>query len=180
MSSFLVSYCLVFSRLTIGFAFVLSSLDKVLNFAAFEQAVANYQILPRPLVKTSALLVLVGQVTVVTLLFLGGRFLTFGFSLAIALLFGFCIVLSSVLTRNLKIPCHCFSLTEKSVSLYTVLRSVGFFVCALVGWVARWMMPLGTQTSLSAVEFGFLGLMAVGFVVLWIHLSGIMEILSTF
>ncbi len=178
MLAALLPYFLAFSRIGIGLVFAASSIGKLRNFPAFERAIANFQILPRQVVRFSACLFLTGELAVVALLPIGGRFLAIGFWLAIFLLLIFCVALLSVLARGIQTPCNCFGSSQRPVSAYDMWRNVGFMVCALAGLVSLSALP-GTRANLSMVELGLLGLMAVVFVVLWAHLGEFLELFST-
>lgn len=178
MRGLLMPYLLAFSRLTIGLVFAWSSIGKILKFAAFEQAIVNFKILPGSLVRGFAFLVLTGEIAVVLTMLLGGTFLTIGFSLAILLLLGFSIALLSVLARKIQTSCHCFGPSERPVSPYDVLRNVGFIGLAVVGWAAPSTWP-GVRPELGVLELAFLGLMAAAFTAVWTHLKSIIELLRT-
>jgi uncharacterized membrane protein YphA (DoxX/SURF4 family) len=175
MSAELASYALLFSRIVTGFVFGLSGIGKLRDMRAFEQALESFRVLPAGLARVSAYLFVIGELTVVALMLLGGRFLLPGFGLGVLLLLIFSIALLSVLVRRLDTPCNCFGPSDKPVSYFDLLRNAGLIGCALLGWIS---LP-GGQTSLGVAEIALLGLMAVTISTLWIHIGELAESFRT-
>lgn len=121
-------------RLALGIVFVYASVDKILNPAAFAQAVYNYQILPDLLINLTAI------VLPWTELFLGlclilGLWLPGATFLSTLLLITFFGALLFNTARGLNIDCGCFSSTDGTLSDISigwyVLRDGGFLLLAL-------------------------------------------------
>lgn len=176
MSGVLSLYSLTLSRMVIGLVFSISGIGKLSDLSAFERAIVNFQILPKGLARLSAYLFLMGELAVVMPMLLGGWFLKPGFLLAFFLLIVFCAALLSMLIRGIQTPCNCFGVSQKPVSLYDIVRNVGFIGCAFVGWES---LPIVPTTQASLVELAFLGLMALAFVTLWSSLGEVAELLHT-
>lgn len=173
----LAPYSLTFSRIAIGIVFAASSLGKIRSFAAFEQAVKDFQILPAQYVRASSYVFLAGEIVVVLLMLLGGKlFLTLGFLLAILILCVFCIALLFVLARRLSVPCNCFGSSQKPVSPADLWRNVGFLACAVVG-IGSLTTLSDTTMDVNLIETGLLAMMAIVFVVLSIYLGEVIEVL---
>jgi uncharacterized membrane protein YphA (DoxX/SURF4 family) len=115
-----------------GGVFLYASYDKILNPAAFADAVYNYQILPDAAVNLAAL-------TLPWLEFLLGICLIAGFWMpgATAISTGLMLVFIASLVynqmRGLDIHCGCFSTetTEGPAGIWTVLRDVAFLAVAV-------------------------------------------------
>jgi len=166
------SYLLAFSRIVTGFVFALSGFAKLRNFQAFEQAISNFRVLPKNFEKPSAFLVILGELTVVLGMLLGGGFLLPAFWLAFLLLLVFSIALLTVLFRKLQTSCNCFGVSDKAVSGFDVVRNLGFMICALAGWLS---LP-NAQANLETFKCILLGLMAITFSVMWIKLGDLAEL----
>jgi hypothetical protein len=174
----LLSYLLFFSRFGIIIVFTASTIGKLRNISKFEQAIANFQIMPRKYIRIITYIVFLGEIATVSSLIMGGMFLSIGFLLAIFLLLVFSATLLSVLARGIQTPCNCFGPSQRPVSIHDVWRNISFIVYTLAGLVA--LLILGSsQIKLSLVDLGLLGLMAVVFVVLLAHLSDFVELFST-
>jgi hypothetical protein len=110
-------------RLALGIVFVYASVDKILNPAAFAQAVYNYQILPDLLINLTAIVLPWME------LFPGATFLS---TLLLVTFFG---ALLFNTARGLNIDCGCFSTTDGTLSGtsmgWYVLRDGGFLLLAL-------------------------------------------------
>ena len=175
MPDALAPYSLTFARIALGLIFAASSLGKFRDFSAFEQAVENFRVLPRQLVRACAYMFLGGEIVVVGLILLGGKlFLMLGFLLAILLLSVFCIALLTVLVRRLRVPCNCFGSSQKPASPADLWRNVGFLACAFLG-VASLTALTDAALIMSLGEAGLLGMMAVVFVALSVYLGEMIE-----
>lgn len=165
------AYLLAFSRFVTGFVFGWAGISKLRDFSAFERAVANFNILPKTLVKSVAVFFISGELVVVALMLLGSQYLPAGFCLAGSLLLTFSAVLVSVLIRKLQTPCNCFGASAKPVSQSDVIRNAGILGCALIGFFSA-----NTNGDLEVTESILLALMAVTFSVVWIKLGDLAEV----
>ncbi len=168
---FVLSFC----RIVIALVFGFSSVKKMMNMAAFEQTIIQFDILPRSITRAVALLFLVGECVVALLVTVGGPFLKPGFYLSILLLSIFCTALISVLRRHIRTSCNCFGSTKKMVSAIEGWRNVGFIVCACAGCIIL-AEPNTSQAYLSPAEWGVIGLGAAVFWFLWLHLDEIVQL----
>lgn len=121
-------------RLALGIVFVYASVDKILNPAAFAQAVYNYQILPDLLINLTAIVLpwmelFLGFCLILGLWLPGATFLS---TLLLITFFG---ALLFNTARGLNIDCGCFSTTNGTLSDISmgwyVLRDGGFLLLAL-------------------------------------------------
>ncbi len=171
-------YLLAFCRVAIGLVFVLSSFSKVRNIAQFQQAVFDFHLFSRRLSTLAALLFLGGEFAVVLLIAIGGPLLLPGFALAILLLCIFCVALVSVLVRKLHTSCNCFGVSEKPVTAADLWRNVGFLLCAGGGCEAE-IWTRGGQGGLEWIAWLLIALGAGVFVMLWIQLGEIVQLLRS-
>lgn len=97
-------------RLILGSIFILASVDKIYDPAAFAQVVHNYQILPDELINLTAIL-LPWIELIVGILLMGGMWLPGAATLANALLGAFLAALVFNAARGLNVHCGCFGST---------------------------------------------------------------------
>lgn len=175
LSAMTLPYILAFCRVVIALVFWLSGASKVLDVAQFRQTIGNFNVLPRAFSGVAAILFLGGEFSVAILVIIGNSLLIVGFFLAIFLLLLFSIVLISALIRKIRTPCNCFGINTKQVASFDVWRNVGFILCALSGYgVLVWAKK--PERSLDLLEWLFIGLGAVSFVVVWMHLAEIVQL----
>ena len=119
-------------RIFLGATFLYACYDKILHPEAFAEAVANYRILPSPLVGLLA-------VTLPWVELFCGLFLILGLFIRSSALIGslmffvFSIALSSAVLRGIDIDCGCFSVTDgdHTVNVGLILRDLGYLVFSL-------------------------------------------------
>ena len=169
-------YVLAFCRVVIGVAFLVSSTSKVIDFPGFKEAVRAFRLLPTQLSSSAAFLFLCSEVAVVVLLVLGGSFLLPGFALAIGLLSLFSCALVTVVIRRIRTACHCFGPGSKEVSLVDVWRNLGFLACALVGCLMMIWTKADLLQKVNLLEWVFIGLGGVAFLVIWTQLGEITQL----
>jgi hypothetical protein len=172
MSDYLF-YIQSFCRFTIIIMFSISFIGKAQNLQQSEQAIINFDLIPRSLARMATYSLLISEIIVVVLLLLGGTWLGLGFALTIVQLVVFSAALASVLKRKIQTPCNCFGSSEKLVSGYDLVRNGGFIICALVGLVS-----LGMESSmdLSLIETGLMAVMAIPVVIIWINLGDLVQL----
>jgi hypothetical protein len=169
-------YLLAFCRVVIGLVFVVSSISKARNLAQFRQTISAFHLLPERFSGVTALLFIGGEFAVSFLMFIGGPLLLPGFSLAISLLLLFSLALGSVVARKIPTSCSCFGASTKPVSPFDVGRNVGFLLCALGGcFVLIWTQ--NSQVTLSLPEWLLTGLSAGVFVIIWLQLGEVLQLL---
>lgn len=166
----IVIYVLIFCRIALGLLFIISFLGKTPNLTLFERTITGFGILPERFSRIATLVVLMGELTVILFLALGGPFLGPGFGVAAVLLLVFSAVLGSALARKLETPCNCLGPTEKPISRYDLWRNGGFILCALMGLVIL-ALPGRGPVNLSLVEWVLVGLVAAVFVAVWTQIG---------
>lgn len=130
-SSFLVESLILVIRLILGGIFVYAGIPKILNPAAFAEAVYNYQILPGFLINFVAI-VLPWMEVVVGGLLITGLWLPGALFSYILLMTSFIAALSFNVVRGLDIHCGCFSVEGGHlINIWTVVRDFFFLVPAL-------------------------------------------------
>jgi hypothetical protein len=106
------------ARIVIGFIFLYSFVTKLRDFAAFEGAIANFQLLSSSLYRSAAIGFMMGELLIVVAALFGGSWLYLSYGLAIVLLAVFIYALNSVLKHNIQTSCNCFGTSEQKVSPY--------------------------------------------------------------
>jgi hypothetical protein len=161
----------------LGTVFAISLAGKMINLAAFEEAVENFRILPIWLIPPAITVFLLGELGVVVLLLWGRELLLIGFILAVTLLAVFTVALISVLVRDIQTTCNCFGVKPREpVSVYDVIRNIGLIACGVWG-IATLLTTRSLPPSLSWLEWGFITLTAVGIALLWLNLNDILKII---
>lgn len=120
------------ARWVLGVVFIYASIHKILDPAAFAEAVYNYQILPDGLVNLTALVIPWLELFLGVFLIIG--FWMPGATVLSALLFmTFMAALAYNLARGLDISCGCFSTSPaaETIGVRTVLRDGIFLVVSL-------------------------------------------------
>jgi hypothetical protein len=169
-------YLLEICRSVIALLFSISLIGKVFNPRVFSRSVERFKLIPRQLVPLAALLVLSGEAATVLALALGGRLLLAGFVLALALLGVFSLALSSVLRRDIQIPCHCFGASTRPISRYDLWRNAGFVLCALGGCGLAVSAPGHVSQGVSLAAWGIIGPASAVIVAVWSQLGEIMQL----
>lgn len=168
------SYTLAFCRVAIGLLFLISGGSKLLNIAKFQQTVTHFRLFPARMSPILSLVALVGEISVVLFLAIGGQLLLIGFLLAIALLLIFCAALISVLARSIQTSCNCFGTSEKPVTRVDIYRNITFILCSLIGFV---LITQGTRSEQIEPGMWLLsGVMAAIVVMMTISLDEIMQL----
>ena len=105
----ILSAIAIIIRLLLGFLFLYSALDKILDPAKFAEVIYNYRLLPVELLNICAMIVPWIEITIgITLLL--GVWLTASALLLSGLTIVFIGLLLSAIVRGLNIECGCFSL----------------------------------------------------------------------
>lgn len=124
----MLPYLLMFCRIAIGVTFAYSFLTKAQDVNQFARTIANFKLLPSQLSKPAATLTLIGELTAIALMAVGGRLLPIGFGLAVLLLLVFTVALVWTLVRNIQTPCNCFGASRQPVTAYDLWRNLGFLL----------------------------------------------------
>jgi uncharacterized membrane protein YphA (DoxX/SURF4 family) len=119
-------------RLAVAAVFLYACLDKLAHPDAFAQNIANYRLVPMPLLHTFAWLLPVAELVVAIALVIGWQ--TRGASLlAAAMTTVFIVAIASALIRDLDISCGCFHTGDGStVGRDLLLRDLVLLAGALV------------------------------------------------
>lgn len=118
-------------RLIIGGIFIYASADKIINPRSFAQAVANYKILPGPLINSVALFLPWFELICGTCLVLGFFKRTVSILLT-GLLALFISALIFNLARGLDINCGCFGSTESTLAEALLKDLFLLFPCIVI------------------------------------------------
>jgi len=171
----MLPYLLLFFRLTIGLLFIYSFLGKVRDVDQFAQTITNFKLLPERWSQLVALLFLMGELTVVVFVLIGGQWLSVAFGLAIFLLTAFTAALASVLVRNIQTTCNCFGSDEKPISHHDAGRNLGLLFIAAAGF---WMSSLSVQTGggITVTETVLMSLAAIIFLLIWLNLRDVLQL----
>lgn len=160
---------LLFCKSAVGFMFALSSLNKVINFSRYIDTVSLFRLIPETFVVWAARLILVLEILVVVSLFTKP---VSAFWLASALLLAFSVAIASAIVRNIETSCNCFGTRDRPISALDLLRNFGLLCCSCGGgWLATTEPEAAIASPLFNSEIS--GLIAFGFVLVWIHLSEI-------
>ncbi len=135
------------SRLSLGIVALLSSLPKLRRPSAFAQRVAEYELLPSPIVRiVSAALILAEAFLAVA--FLTGLLIDVALPLAIVTLVIFIVAVSANLRRGRTIRCGCFGDGNEQISSLSIARLLLLLTSVLFLTALR---VAGGATSLGAV-----------------------------
>ena len=120
------------ARWVLGVVFIYASVHKIIDPAAFAQAVYNYQILPDGLVNMAALVLPWLELFLGVFLIIG-LWIPGAAVISTLLFLTFMAALSYNLVRGLDISCGCFSTSpsEESAGIGTVLRDGMFLVVSV-------------------------------------------------
>jgi len=118
------------ARLALAAIFLYAAATKLPDMAAFAKDVANYRLLPGPLVPFAAAVV-VGIELVVGLALVTGLWARAAALVASGMLVLFVAGLSQALLRGIDLRCGCFG-GDEAADWWTVLRDVAMLVPALV------------------------------------------------
>jgi hypothetical protein len=135
----------------------------------------RFQLFPQRISHYVAILILLGELSVIVLLLNDGDLLTYGFLLALILLIQFSIAIRSVLVRGIETSCNCFGSSQKSVTIYSLWRNVIFIICSVVGFI----VSLGQYTNYIntfSLELAVLGLISLTFIILTINIEDIAQL----
>jgi uncharacterized membrane protein YphA (DoxX/SURF4 family) len=124
-------------RWVVGGIFLYASLDKLAHPDAFAQVIANYRMVPMPLLHAFAWLLPIVEAVTGAALILGWR--RRGASLlAVAMTVMFTVAIATALARGLDISCGCFNTTGgHAVGRDLLLRDLVLLAAALVPLLTR-------------------------------------------
>lgn len=120
-------------QIGLGLLFIYASLDKIWNPGLFAKSIANYRILPLPLLHISAI-VLPWLELICGLALIVNRYQRAAYTLIGGLLLIFIFAILSALARGLDFNCGCFSVDDEASNLGTrkVFQNIGLFVSILL------------------------------------------------
>jgi uncharacterized membrane protein YphA (DoxX/SURF4 family) len=117
------------ARLALAGLFLWASATKIPDMAAYAESVANYRIVPPPLVPVAAAALVGVEIVAALALLVNGWARSAALVLA-ALLAVFTVGLASALARGIDLACGCFGGTDVA-TWWTVLRDVVLLTLAL-------------------------------------------------
>lgn len=123
-----MSAALALLRIGLGALLLWAALTKIPDMGAFAETVANYRLLPAPLVPAVAAAV-VGIEIVAGVLLVSGRLARAASAVAALLLAVFTVGLAQALLRGIDLRCGCFGGTESATWL-TVARDLAMVAAA--------------------------------------------------
>lgn len=122
------------ARMVLGVVFLVAGAEKLGALDQFGHAIANYQIVPIPLVNIAALLFVWFEITAGILL-IAGAAVRGSALVSSALLVAFLIAILTAMARGLKIDCGCFvsanGASGEQVGWPKVMEDVGLLILAL-------------------------------------------------
>jgi uncharacterized membrane protein YphA (DoxX/SURF4 family) len=132
-----ISHPLVVSllRVALGAVFIVASIDKLRDPAAFATNIANYRILPYTVINAIAIVLPWLEVITGTVLVLG-VWLRAGTVVVWSLLFAFSVAIGQALFRGLDISCGCFSTNPNAakMSWWTLIWDLIWFCWGILIW----------------------------------------------
>lgn len=156
-------------RLMLGGLLLLAAASKTRSFSTFAEGLEAYQIVPRPLAKSSAAVVVASELAIAVLL-ISGSHVQVSAALAALLFTSFLVGVAINLLRSSSIDCQCFGiLAAEPVSIGTGIRlvllisaSVALAAVAAASGELSVSAPvpavlLALGTGLLLVEIGSLG-----------------------
>lgn len=174
---------LIFSRWTIGLAFAVSAIGKATSLASFQSTIAQLRVLPPRLARPAAIGCVAAEALTAALAAAGGAwgawgargvFAAAGFSLAVALLAVFSVILAAALRRRADVSCNCFGPGERRISWYDLLRN-GLLGLCCAGGLWAWTTPTAPRPG-PGLEVT-LGLMAASFLVIATNLEDFVTVI---
>ncbi len=162
---------LPFLRAAIGVTFAVSGVNKLLDMESFRNAIDKFGLISPRYTRIFAHLVVLGELVVSLLAFVGGKPLVFSFIISAFLLTIFSVALGVALLRGGDFTCGCFGAKEARVSSVHVGMNMGLLVCAVVGiHLASTYQNLDPPSMLQQAVSGFGGAL---FALVWMRLAGI-------
>ncbi|MCF6237562.1 MAG: DoxX family membrane protein [Candidatus Marinimicrobia bacterium] len=133
---------LLLLQMGLGLLFILASLDKIWNPGLFAKAIANYQILPLPLLHITAIILPWIEM-------LSGLALVFNrYPRAANLIIGsmtlvFTLAIGSAMLRGLDFNCGCFSVTstETTMGSLKIIQNIGILGVSWLLEYRHWLTP---------------------------------------
>jgi uncharacterized membrane protein YphA (DoxX/SURF4 family) len=161
---------LLFTRVSIGTIFLISSLSKLLEFKSFGEGLANFQVSGRTTRHILAISIIALELCVVLLMIIGKQLLIVGFGLSITLLAIFCIAIANQIRNGRNEACNCFGASRTHITKLDLVRNGALILCSLVGLLSR-QAELASATH--AMDVAIVWISAVGFSTFLISMSQI-------
>ncbi|MBT3252621.1 MAG: DoxX family membrane protein [Candidatus Marinimicrobia bacterium] len=128
-------------QIGLGLLFIYASLDKIWNPGLFAKSIANYRLLPLPLLHISAI-VLPWLELICGIALVINRYQRAAYIIIGSLLLVFVLAITSAMARGLDFNCGCFSMgsEESNVGLLKIFQNLGLFLsCAFIEY-RRWVV----------------------------------------
>lgn len=158
-----MQYLALASRFLIGVVFVVSAVTKLrsrASFASFVRATRRMRVVPRGLVKQTAVLVVAAEVAIVVLVAVPTAVTALaGFVVAFGLLAGFTVGIVVAVRDGQTEPCACFGKSTTPIGPQHAGRNA-FLLLAVLGGLAgtladgRVELGIGAVAALAGVVFG--------------------------
>ena len=171
----MLPYLFLLSKTILIIIFGLALINKFLDISRFEEAIRKFEIVPSQYIKLSAIFILIVEALTILLLVSGQNL--WGFNLAISTLFVFSIILVSVLRRGLQISCNCFGASEKSVSIYDIVRNFSLIILSLIGILTS--LYLKSPPSINLIERILFGVVALIIVLIFVNLQDLVRVIRS-
>lgn len=169
------AYMLAFCQVVTGLLFLISSISKLRDVYGFIGTIHRFRLVNQYFERPIAFAFLAGELLVVILMVVGGSILAWGFLLATFLLILFSGALVSVLIRRIQTSCNCFGSSQKQVTRYDIVRNAMFVLCTGTGF---FLVQNANTSGLGILDWSFVGLVSVLFVVILIQSGEIIQFLS--
>jgi uncharacterized membrane protein YphA (DoxX/SURF4 family) len=132
-----VAYLAVVCRVLIAVVFLVSVATKVADLPAFVDSVRQLRVVPAPLARACAGVVVVAEAAIVLLLAVPVAATALaGFGLAVAVLVAFGAAITLALRRGRRAPCRCFGRSTVPLGPHHVARNGVLAAVAVLGAVA--------------------------------------------
>lgn len=169
-------YIIYITRIMLIFIFLYSFVTKLRDFAAFERAIKNFQLLPSNLHRLVSISFVLGEAFIVVTAIFGGNWLFQSYSMAIILLVIFIYALNSVLKRDIQASCNCFGVSEQKVSHYDIWRNIGIVMIPTIGFIA--LSFNNTMSNLGLLAWLLSTIVAFVLSIFLLNLRDLMELVA--
>lgn len=168
-------YITMFTRIVLGLLFAYSFARKVTDVLSFAQSISSFGLFPKIYSKPLAILVLLAELVIIFFFVIGSSVLILAFILAAALLTIFSLALFLVLQQKKMVACNCFGSNRSIVTGFDLVRNIGFILCALTGIFAATFKD--SSVNLGIADWSLTVLASSFFLIVWLHLSEIVQLL---
>ena len=163
-----VEYLSLACRCAIAIIFVTSAASKLTgpgSFPAFVRAVRRMKVVPWPLIKATAIIVVSTEILIALLLIIPLSITGLvGFAIALGLLTAFTYGIIGTVRRKDQTPCRCFGKSSVPLGPRHIIRNVCFMAMSALGFIgllfpADFDIPMAIVASIAGLVVGGLGTM---------------------